>query len=428
MRWTLYALLAAAASAGLAQQPSQADFAAGSAMRKALRQGCYFAADDALRPLAFSPDGTPIPGFVHDRWTELQSAFTGEPGPAAVEGITRVRSVDARASEMIAAAKSRDAIAAIVERARRTRLVILNEDHASPRDRAFGLQVAKALKPLGYDVLGIETLTNVADEERAAAAMTKLRDEGYPRFTTGTYLSDPVFADFLRQSLAIGYHPVAYEATDSVQTGDVESRMDRREQAQADYVVKRALNARPASKVLLYVGFFHAAERPKIEGRVERRWLASRLKEMTGIDPVTIDQTTFNEYAAGDPALYRLVADRSGPKPTVLFYDDKPLVVGEYAGLVDLQIVHPRTKRIGERPTWLRTLGRKPNIVPSALLPSSGRRLVQAFIASERGGIPVDQVIVEAGRPSAMLMLPRTQIRYAVQDRFQCEGLGQPGG
>jgi len=45
-----------------------------------------------------------------------------------------------------------DAIAAIVERARDTRVVIVNETHDNPRDRAFILAVAEALRPLGYSV------------------------------------------------------------------------------------------------------------------------------------------------------------------------------------------------------------------------------------------------------------------------------------
>ncbi|HMC91390.1 MAG TPA: hypothetical protein VKI45_02920, partial [Allosphingosinicella sp.] len=80
-------------------------------------------------------------------------------------------------------------------------------------------------------------------------------------------------------------------------------------------------------------------------------------------------------------------------------------------------VVHPRTRFVGGRPAWLMEMGRRPQPVPARLLPRSGRRLVQAFLAAEPDdAVPVDQVLVEAGRPAPRLMLPRGRIRYAVQD------------
>jgi hypothetical protein len=96
---------------------------------------------------------------------------------------------------------------------------------------------------------------------------------------------------------------------------------------------------------------------------------------------------------------------------------DGPLSVGLLAGSVDLQVVHPPVRTIEGRPDWLAGMGRRAAPVPPSLLPSSGTRLVQAFIATEGDdAIPVDQVLVTAGEPAPFLMLPRTPVRYAVQD------------
>lgn len=403
-------------AAATAQEPTQDDFAAASAMWRELDAGRYLAADAAVHDKAFGPDGTPKPGFIYDQWAQMQGLLTGEPAPPAPGGDAPAPAAADLAA--LAGATTRNAIDAIVERAKTTRLVILNEDHGSPRDRAFALTVARALHPLGYDVLGIETLNNAADDGEAAAMMAALARNGHAGRNTGVYLRDPVFADFLRQSLALGYRPVAYEITDHDRTSDVEARIAQREQAQADQVVRRALDAHPGSKVLLYVGFHHATEHP--EGESKRHWLATRLKRMTGIDPLTIDQTTFNAYGAGDVALYDRIADRAGKTPSVLMTGGKPLVVGHYAGLVDLQVVHPRTTRIAGRPDWLAAMGRTPTPIPVGLLPTQGTRLVQAFIASEgEDTIPIDQTLVTAGKTPPALMLPSSgtgAIRYAVQD------------
>ena len=53
-----------------------------------------------------------------------------------------------------------DAIAEIVKRARKTRVVILNEAHDTSIGRAFGLEVARALRPLAYSLLAVEALSN----------------------------------------------------------------------------------------------------------------------------------------------------------------------------------------------------------------------------------------------------------------------------
>lgn len=382
----------------------------------------YLDAETAWRKLAFDAQGRPIPGFANVRWAEVRGLLTGIPGPVETE--PNVVMDDAIGPAQIArlrAAMPHDAIAEIVRRARDTRVVFLNEDHASPRDRAFGLAVAKALRPLGYDILAVETLANQADDTRSAANMATLVRDGYPRRMSGTYLRDPVFGDFLRQALALGYRPIAYEITDhgDDRESDWKARIAKREQAQADHLVRRALTRHPGSKLLVYVGFSHATEAPQADpdGGEPIRWLATRIKAMTGIDPLTIDQTVLNGYGSGDTHAYRVVEDRVGAGPVTFFDGDRPLVVGGFAGLVDLQVAHPPERPVGGRPAWLAAMGRTATPIPASYLPRSGTRLVQAFVAAEaKDAIPVDQVLVTAGQPAPVLMLPAAPVRFAVQD------------
>ena len=103
-----------------------------------------------------------------------------------------------------------DAIAEIMVRAKRTRIVILNEARTSPRDRAFGMKVAPALRPLDYRILGADAFFNDVDSGRETPA-GKLARDGFFRRLTGYYTRDPVFAAFIRAAMAIGYVPAAYE-------------------------------------------------------------------------------------------------------------------------------------------------------------------------------------------------------------------------
>ncbi|MEJ8631405.1 hypothetical protein P0F65_19665 [Sphingomonas sp. I4] len=238
--------------------PSKADLAATHEASQALDSGRYLDAANRLRPLAFGPDGKPKSGFLHDQWAEMNTLMTNEPvggEPAPIDD------ADARAmAERLTAATPRDAAAEIVARAAHTRIVILNENHGLPRHRAFALEVARALRPLGYSVLAAETFVNDADQ----AAMTRLAEIGYPtRKGTGYYTHDPVFGDFVRQSLALGYRPLAYEITDAERSKGA-SRSEsiaRREEAQARHVAQ-ALATDPDAKVFVYVGFSHVAEQP----------------------------------------------------------------------------------------------------------------------------------------------------------------------
>lgn len=404
----------AAARPSLVQDMTAAEKAALDASWKARRAGRYLDAATVLRRVAFKPDGTPNDSFAYEQWREAWGLMTGE-APASAEP---TRPLDAKLSAQLRMATLRDALPEIVSRAAKTRVVFLNEDHGSPRDRAFGLEVARALRPLGYDVIAVETLTNVADETAAATAMRQLAHDGYVHRETGTYTRDPVFADFLRQAMAIGYRPVAYEKTDFTPTSDIATQIAQREQAQADYLVGRALKPNPRSKILVYVGFSHATEAPLVRDGKPTRWLATRLKAMTGIDPLTVDQTSLGEHSSYvGPARFAAVDDRVKDRSMVLMHGQTPFAIDQFAGAVDLQVVHPHVAAVGGRPGWLLAMGRTPMAIPTDVLPTKGTRLVQAFVASEADdAVPVDQVLVTAGKPAPVLMLPSAKVRFAVQD------------
>jgi hypothetical protein len=374
-----------------------------------------FSAGDYLNPIetleraAFDSSGNIVDRGAHQQWYQLRPMIGGyaPPPPLAPTAPPLTAADGAR----LRAASAQGAMAAIRAEATKTRIVILNEAHHSPRDRAFGLEVARTLRPLGYTIIAAEAFAN-ADWERESP-ITQMERDGYPRIYTGHYLHDPVFADFLRQALALGFRPRAYEQKPS-QTSLGEGIAER-EQAQAENIAG-ILAANPGAKIFIYVGFAHVMEAPVGRDR-QNEWMAARLKKMTGVDPLTIDQANF-----GEASLHRwgreadaIVSPRIR-KPSVLRLGGAYVKVGDSAHAVDLQVFQPRTHFVHGRPSWLRQMGRTARAVPSNLLPSQGRRLVQAFLADEgEGAIPIDQVLVEAGKPAPRLMLPKRRVRYAVQ-------------
>ena len=307
-----------------------------------------------------------------------------------------------------------DAIAAIVERARDTRVVIVNETHDNPRDRAFILAVAEALRPLGYSVYSAETLAN-QPPAFAAAEMERLTREGYARRSSGGYTIDPMFAHLVRGVVALGYRPLGHEATITPEfvATPREEQVALREQAQAENLASALAAAAPEEKFLVHVGYSHAAEQPL--GPTRQEWMALRLKRLTGIDPLTVDQTSLSEF--GPRALHAALAPRVGEAPKVFLKDGQPVRRGS-AGAFDLEVVHPPIRAVGGRPDWLRSTGRRAVAIPVELLPREGRRLVQAFAAGEADdAVPLDQAIVTAGEePPVIYVLPEGEVRWAVQD------------
>ena len=83
-------------------------------------------------------------------WSQFNPVLTNELDLAARARGGRGSKSDPTWEARISAAASRDAIEEIVAVAGKTSIVILNEAHESPRDRAFALRVARALRPLGY--------------------------------------------------------------------------------------------------------------------------------------------------------------------------------------------------------------------------------------------------------------------------------------
>jgi hypothetical protein len=375
---------------------------------KLLDEGAYLKGIESLEAAALS-SGEPSAGPAYQTWIQMRPMI-GSYAPPPQLRASEVAPVSEDSAARLRRATPRDAVAVIAAGAARTQIVILNEAHHSPRDRAFALEVARALRPLGYTILGVEALVN------RPATTTRLASEGFPRLGSGTYVREPVFGDFLRQALALGYTPVAYE-----EAGEQRSRgkpdIAQREQAQAENLAA-AIRAHPGRKMLIYAGFSHVAEAPIEHGDGKMDWMASRLKKMTGIDPLTVDQTSLAEdsMSRGGRGAWALAAPKLR-RSSVMWVDGRWLVLGPYAGAVDLQVLHPPVRLRGDRPDWLAMLGRRPHAVPRRLLPGRGRRLVQAFLANEpEDAVPIDQVVVEPGKPPPKMMLPKARIRYAVQD------------
>jgi hypothetical protein len=320
-------------------------------------------------------------------------------------------------TERIEQAQPRDALDVIAARAAKARIVILNEHHDASRSRVFAWQVAKRLRPLGYDVLAAETFQNSPDAAWAEKFIQGFANDGYARTNSGSYTKDPAFGAFVRQALAMGYRPAAYETTEYGMSGDRRAQIERREKNEADNLVK-VLARYPKSKILIYVGFSHAAEGALTLENAPLLWMAARLKALTGIDPLTIDQTEFMPASlqpTDDPLLKTALA-KTGRRSVILFEKGEPMVLGQYAHAVDLQVIHPRVRDRQGRPGWFYDLGRTAKPAPANLKLPAGDVLLKAYAKNDASdAVPLDMVVWRAGQPAPTLVLPKGEIRYVAE-------------
>jgi hypothetical protein len=156
-------------------------------------------------------------------------------------------------------------------------------------------------------------------------------------------------------------------------------------------------------------------------GNRRTAWMAERLRAKSGIDPLCIDQTSVIEPEAGsrDRALLDAIFAARADDAVVLADKATPTRYSSPdTARIDVQVFHRPAQLLRGRSDWLAMGGyRKPRAIPAKLLPKSGRRLIQAFVDGESAdAVPTDQVLVTAGQPVPVLMLPKAKYRFAFQE------------
>ncbi len=329
-----------------------------------------------------------------DRWTVLSN---------------RIGAVQAGDLDRLHNAQALDAIAAIVAEAQSRQIVILNEAHQMPLHRAFAMRLARELRKIGYEYLACETCEETFEN-------------GYLKQSTGYYTQEPMYANFLRDAANDGWKFVRYDEIRFDKTLSAEQNEILRETRQASNIVAATLAHDPKAKVFIYVGHGHGMKRHT--DPTQTIFMAEYLKKLTNIDPLSIDQTTLYEHTAANynHPLYLPALQKYGQQNAFVLQSEKSTyeVFGRYQARVDMQVTHPpyqidpRTQRYA----WLSILAElSPTDVPKNLLPKQGRRVIYAYKFNEiADAVPVDAVIVEAGKPAPKLMLPKGEFRFAFEE------------
>jgi hypothetical protein len=159
-----------------------------------------------------------------------------------------------------------EAIEKISKLSKETKILMLNENHWKPNHRIMAQKLLKPLKDNGYTYLAVEAVDKGGEKT--------LNSRKYPTKNTGYYTRESYFGLFLREALKLNYKIISYDDFDT----------NNREQKQAENI-KAILDNDATAKIFVYAGFDHI-----LEHNPSKKRMAEYVKELTGINPVTIDQ------------------------------------------------------------------------------------------------------------------------------------------
>lgn len=316
-------------------------------------------------------------------------------------------------------AHAENAVEAIVAASRGRRVVILNEAHVASRHRMFLARVLRALRPEGFDIFAAETFYNgveVGDPDVRTLAKTGV----FPP-SAGFYTYDPVFADTTREAVALGYRLERYEQRSDQRTTAAEraAQIVARETSEAINLA-RVLQDNPSSRLLVYCGYGHLRKTPTAKGD---RWMASRLAESTGIDPLTVGQSQIGSFGphGQDIPLAQAVLARFSPTEPIIVRTGENVVGAESEG-ADYAVFHPSLPDVEERPGWLAAdASRKRLRVITPARKAGQVVIVQAVhFAEPEVAVPADQHVLARDQTAAILFLrPGTyRLRIETEEGF----------
>jgi hypothetical protein len=272
-------------------------------------------------------------------------------------------------------------------------VIMLNEAYNKPVHRAFAISLLDDLYKRGFRYLAMEMLNPMPDQE-----LTKVT------FKTGHFATEPVAGEMIRFALEMGFKLVAYEDPLAKQHSPTE-----RDSIQA-FNIAAIIKQDPQAKVFVYASFGHIAERSTTPDFIP---MGMAFKRMTGIDPLTIDQTDMTEesnFPFGKTFYDAYLEKFPLTAPSIPLENDEPVNVTGTT-LYDLTVVHPKTTYREARPTWMSLSNRRQPV----LIKPTNRDvfLVQAYYQFESFGskpgqvVPADQTYFATGKGYYTLFLRR---------------------
>ncbi|MEP7186693.1 MAG: hypothetical protein ABI767_12740 [Rhodanobacter sp.] len=222
--------------------------------------------------------------------------------------------------------KAASAAEAIANLASNRQIVLINEAHHDAHTRQLTLELLPRLRAIGFNYFAAEALLEKD---------TGLIKRGYPTSASGTeYLREPSYGEIVRQAIKLGYRIIPYDIDEQSQ--------NEREAGQAENLYKKIFAKDPKARLFVHAGYAHI---DKSKGRLgSTRPMAMHLRELTGIEPLSIDQTQFREQIPSEPDAYQYLITQFPPDgPTVLLNRATGKPWSANPDMYDINVILPPT-------------------------------------------------------------------------------------
>jgi hypothetical protein len=353
--------------------------------QKLLKADTSFYIDNLAQALSFTGD--------HASVLELEKSYYPKPTGFTKEYLDTLTKVDGEFTYT-------DARKYILSKAKTNRVVMINEAHDKPAHRAFTASLLEELYLQGFRYLAMEMLSNYRRN-----TPTKL--DAY----TGYYTSEPLAGELVRKALELGYTLVPYE--DTVRNHTVNQREYAQAENLADFIKKHDTTA----KILVHAGYGHIMKGASGDFTP----MAAYFKLISGIEPLTIDQTRMSEgsmYGFVSLIYDTWILKHPAASPMIALENNKPFdILGTH--LYDMYVIHPPTKYMNGRPTWVAMNGwRKETPVAPAFRSTF---FVQAYYENEYAAstesVPADQTYISAQNGIYYVYLRKGKYKLVFRDK-----------
>ncbi|HET6552299.1 MAG TPA: hypothetical protein VFG49_02070 [Dyella sp.] len=296
-----------------------------------------------------------------------------------------------------------DAAEQIAKLATDRRIVMVNEAHHDAHTRELTLELLPKLRAEGFNYFAAEALVNSDDE---------LMKRGYPVERSGSqYLHEPLYGDIVRQAIKLGFQVVAYESEADV--------LADREAGQANLLYRQVFAKDPKARLFVHAGYAHIDKAPgNLGGTIKP--MAMQLKQLTGFDPLTVDQTRWRDIGPmPDTDPYKqLFAQFPVNGPSVLINRQNGSVWASDPERHDVDVILPPSGH-QRRPHWLALDGARVTRVASAdMCRKQLPCVVEARYANESDdAIPADRYTFLTDDSINTLYLRPGEYRVVAKDR-----------
>ncbi|QNK00542.1 hypothetical protein [Dyella telluris] len=296
-----------------------------------------------------------------------------------------------------------DAATEIAKLATDRRIVMVNEAHHDAHTRELTLALLPKLRAEGFTYFAAEALGN---------SDTDLMKRGYPVLSSGSeYLHEPIYGQIIREAIRLGFKVVAYES-------DADALADR-EAGQAQLLYNQVFKVDPKARLFVHAGYAHIDKAVGNLGKTIRP-MAMQLKQLTGFDPLSVDQTRWRDIGPMPKKdLYnQLIAAFPVDRPSVLLSRQNGSVWASDPDRHDVDVILPPSGH-QRRPHWLSLDNtRQTRVISSEICQRQLPCVVEARYASESDdAVPADRYVFLTDDSMNSLYLWPGDYRITARDR-----------